>query len=95
MIQQLGSIAPAEITKAYTQAVGVSGEALGQQRQQAEKALPAIPTPTGIAPGKADPAKRIAADPVPAFELPAFSERQARRQGVSRDEQLSPSLRGC
>lgn len=79
VIRQLGSIAPAEITQAYNQAVGVSGEALGQQRQQAEKALPAIPTPTGIAPGKADPAKRIAADPVPAFELPAF---QSAKQGV-------------
>lgn len=79
VIQQLGSIAPAEITQAYTQAVGVSGEALGQQRQQAEKVLPAIPTPTGIAPGKAaDPPKRTGADPVPAFELPAF---QSGKQG--------------
>ncbi|MHA6530586.1 hypothetical protein [Paenibacillus sp. BAC0078] len=76
VIRQLGSIAPSEIVEAYTQAVNVSGGALEQQRQQAEKALPAIPAPTGIAPGKdteaADSAKRAAAGPVPASELPAF-----------------------
>ncbi|OKP89721.1 hypothetical protein [Paenibacillus sp. P32E] len=76
VIQQLGSIAPSEIVEAYTQAVNVSGGALEQQRQQAEKALPAIPTPTGIAPGKdteaADSPKQAAAGPVPASELPVF-----------------------
>ncbi|WP_238655247.1 HNH/ENDO VII family nuclease [Paenibacillus piscarius] len=79
IIQQLGSIAPAEISHAYNQAVGVSGEALGQQRQQAEKALPAIPTPTGIAPGQAaEASKRTAAAPLPAAKLPVF---QSGKQG--------------
>ncbi|MBP2113276.1 hypothetical protein [Paenibacillus silagei] len=79
IIGQLSSVAPAEITQAYNQAVGVSGEALGQQRQQAEKALPVIAAPTGIAPGPAaDPMKRTAAAPLPAAKLPAF---QSGKQG--------------
>lgn len=52
IINQLDSIAPTEIVEAYAQAAEVSGGALEQQRQQAEKALPVIPTPTGIASGK-------------------------------------------
>lgn len=79
VIQQLSSIAPAEISQAYNQAAGVSGEALGQQRQQAEKALPAIPTPTGIAPGQAaEASKRTTAAPLPAATLPAL---QSGKQG--------------
>ncbi|MBW4081172.1 hypothetical protein [Paenibacillus sp. S150] len=82
IIRQLGSIAPSEIVEAYTQAVNVSGRALEQQRQQAEKALPAIPAPTGIAPGKdteaAEPSKRATADPASASGLPAF---QSGKQG--------------
>jgi hypothetical protein len=53
VLQQLGSLPPTEIVNAYSQATAVFKGALEKQRQKAQAVLPQIPTPTGLAPGKA------------------------------------------